>query len=240
MIFLIDYDNYEYNNKLNARKGLFYLAEKLINVVNANTATTEIKTRIRLYGGWYENKTLTRKAHTLITEASNSFPAVITTVNIAGATHKVIVNIELAYSLEIAPSTHLFNTFRARSAPKNLHCRNPLSLGCSEPHCPMQNMYSLFSTGNCPSPSCRRSLDDLIYKGEQKLVDTMMALDALYVSTSGIDTICFLTSDDDFWPVMLTLLTLGKKVIHVHTISGRRTSKSYCRGISCNYTEIDI
>lgn len=64
MMVFLDYDNLEYSTRV---KGLHYVAEKIIALVDPSCAKDK-RITIRLYGGWYENETITKRAQDLETE----------------------------------------------------------------------------------------------------------------------------------------------------------------------------
>ncbi|MBK7374298.1 MAG: hypothetical protein IPJ02_01605 [Chitinophagaceae bacterium] len=117
-LILIDYDNLKTVDK---RQGLLYVIEKVIKKINP-PEIKGVNIEIRLYGGWYENNNLTRLAQGLSIEISANFPA---RMYLSDSSTSVIVRVEMAYSLISEPLKHLFHTFRIRSAPNGLRCKNP-------------------------------------------------------------------------------------------------------------------
>jgi uncharacterized LabA/DUF88 family protein len=82
--------------------------------------------------------------------------------------------------------------------------------------------------------------EQLIYKSEQKLVDTMLAADLIYLCLQRDRKVAVVSSDDDMWPAIKTVLNLGMTVLHVHTSAGRRTPQFYTRGGLPTYVEMNI
>jgi uncharacterized LabA/DUF88 family protein len=74
-----------------------------------------------------------------------------------------------------------------------------------------------FSSGKCPQPSCDRKLNQFILRSEQKLVDTMLVSDLVYLAHTGEPCVVILSSDDDMWPGMLLAMSYGMRVVHVGT-----------------------
>src|SRR5882672_6290779 len=103
MNVLVDYDNIRQQH---SRKGLVYVVDRVLQAVASKHILPQ-RTRFRLYGGWYELRTLTRRAQGLVAEIAAQFPRV---VPIGGTS--VVVDVELAYSLEIEPGKHLWHTYR--------------------------------------------------------------------------------------------------------------------------------
>ncbi|RAJ89758.1 hypothetical protein LX87_05695 [Larkinella arboricola] len=228
-IILVDYDNLERGDR---NKGLVYVTEKIIDTV----AYKDLNGRnilLRLYGGWYENNKLSRAAQDLSIEVSANFPRPIL---LNDRTNKVIVNIEMAYSLISQPHNHLFHTFRTRGAPTGLHCHDPFSIsGCLKTGCPTKEVYNFVKNDICNA--CNTiSPSDIFYRREQKLVDTMLTSDLIHSANTNTvkSNIAIVSSDDDFWPGILTALYSGVKIFHIHT-KGRRTNPFYLNTANSNY-----
>lgn len=205
---LVDYDNLNHTDK---SRDLLYLADKIIHKFSLSE-TVERHVQIRLYGGWYENNLITRKAQNLRTEILRHFPAKIT---LSDNTSAAIVNVELALSLYSAPSIDLFNTYRRRGNPSGLICEDPSSLGCAEVSCPVANVYSFFKNKKCDRCNTIK-VDDVIFRQEQKLIDTMLTTDLIDISSLN-KRVCLTSSDDDMWPGILYSIAKGAKVFHMLT-----------------------
>jgi uncharacterized LabA/DUF88 family protein len=80
----------------------------------------------------------------------------------------------------------------------------------------------------------------LLYRTEQKLVDTMIAADLFALHLQSSRRIAVVTSDDDLWPPIKLLLQLGVQVFHIHTIPGRRTPQFYCRNAGTDYIQLEL
>src|SRR6476620_7468479 len=120
---LVDYDNLERSDK---SKGIDYIIEKIVNLLTPNDVTDRTHLRVRLYGGWYYKGTLSHAAQSLSSSISGKYPKIISSIKHSFA---LSVSAELAYSLLISPSEHLFNTFRRRQYSYELVCSHPHSLG---------------------------------------------------------------------------------------------------------------
>lgn len=105
--------------------------------------------------------------------------------------------------------------------------QRPAQAGCTIPHCPMQVVHQLFALGKCPEPSCSRTVDQLVRRSEQKLVDTMLVADLVHLAHPGESCIAVLSSDDDLWPGMLMAMSHGMQVVHVGT---KRVSSQHLYG----------
>src|SRR5437867_2699639 len=108
MDILVDYDNILPTLRA---KGLRYTAERILTAIPERLLPDGSRCRLRLYGGWYEQKSLTRRAQALSTEIQTSFPSPLVLISQAQA-RRLITMAELAYSTESVPQHHLFHTYR--------------------------------------------------------------------------------------------------------------------------------
>lgn len=214
---LVDYDNVDFPIR---KSGLLLLARRILTHVEGITPTKR-DVNIRLYGGWYEQNRLTRLAQRLSAEITNSFPCALLTTQ--GTS---IVGMHLARSLISVPGHDMLHTFRMRGAPPNLQCDDPLRGHCSEPHCPLTAMHTFVTRGVCPESTCQIRPQDLLHRGEQKLVDTMLTADLIHFSLNATSPLHIVTSDDDLFPGIIMTLAQGASVIHIHT-KGRVTNPIY-------------
>jgi len=149
-------------------------------------------------------------------EIGRDFPAVLPFRNEIGVFGKLRVNAELARSLEAEPSYHLFNTFREKSAPRSLKCAHPSTQGCNETDCPLACLPGLFDTEQCPQNGCAIRLHDVLFRREQKLVDTMLACDMIHAARLKCDFIILVSSDDDLLPAIRVVLLDGTPFARLH------------------------
>lgn len=106
MQLLVDFDNLHRSFE---GKSSIYRAESIVDRLHPMAFKPPDRIRIKLCVGWYEENRMTRKAQRLAADIQKSFPRPHVT--------KAMVNMELAYSLEVEPSRHLWHTLRARSHP---------------------------------------------------------------------------------------------------------------------------
>jgi uncharacterized LabA/DUF88 family protein len=210
---LIDYDNLNEDKK---RKGLLDLTTRALMSKPLPTRKTGGRCEARIYGGWYEATALTQLAQQIITEVVRDFPAILPFRNMEGVSGKLSVSAELARSLEAEPAHHLFNTFRQKSPPRSLKCVHPSTRGCSEPDCPLRTLPRLFETEQCPKDGCSIQLQDLLFRREQKLVDTMLACDMIHAARLKCDYIILVSSDDDLLPAIRVALLDGTPFARFH------------------------
>ena len=93
MTVFIDYDNVFSSDR---RLGLALLTEMVLETAEKAGYPPEPRTRVRLYGGWYEGPILSKRAQHLSAELASSFPFVYRHRSGSGACS---VSAELALSL---------------------------------------------------------------------------------------------------------------------------------------------
>jgi len=74
-------------------------------------------------------------------------------------------------------------------------------------------------------------------RSEQKLVDTMLTADMIYLAQAGVKDVCLVSSDDDLWVGIRTAILLGANVTQIHTMPGRDLAAFYARGVGPGYTQ---
>lgn len=228
MIILVDYDNID---KAILRHGIVYVINKIVSKVDTNEITSSRHITVRLYGGWYEQTHFTRRAQNLSADILASFPS---TATLSDNQTSVFINCEMAYSLLADPTNHLFHTYRPRGIPQGLKAKNPSTCGCSATNCSALATYQFIINDICTSCNTIKP-KDILYRSEQKLIDTMLTSDLIFSSNQSFN-LCIVSSDDDFWPGIMTTLTYGKKVIHIHT-RNRNTPSFYTRNTGNNYIQ---
>ena len=228
---LVDYDNL---TLLHKSRGLITIANQILGTLLPSDIPQKRKARIRLYGGWYAQGSSSRLAQELSVAIQANFPMIITVPSIGT---KLMVSMELAFALLITPHEHLLDTYRIRSCPSDLNCDDPSKHGCGDTSCPIKNVADCIKTGKCPKSTCSITPTDILYRGEQKLVDTMLTTDLFYLSMNSIEPLVVVSSDDDFWPAIRSVLALGSKVVHIHTKPKRRTPTHYRKTAPLTYSE---
>jgi uncharacterized LabA/DUF88 family protein len=229
MIILVDYDNI---NAAITRLGIVHLVNRIVSRIDPMEVDSTRRIIIRLYGGWYFNNTFTHLAQALSADISLHFP---NTFLLSDSTTSAIVNCEMAYSILADPTNHLFSTFRPRGMPSGLKAHNPvIHCGCKTANCPIVATHKFLLNQVCDV--CNRiKPEDIFYRGEQKLVDTMLTSDLIF-SANQPSNLAVVSSDDDFWPGIKTTLVNGKKVIQIHT-RRRTTPSSYTQTTHMNYIQ---
>jgi len=209
----IDYDNL---SSIQKESGILNVAQRIIASISNSIESKTGSCEIRLYGGWYEDDNLTQASQQLSIAIQDAFPSIIRVQNKNDDVVKITTTAELALSLLEEPSHHLFNTFRKKRKPGNIKVVSQNSVGCNSNLCLIPLAKKLLKKGICPAVGCGSEGEQIIYRHEQKLVDTMLTCDLLYLSEHHNDVIVVVSSDDDFLPPIRSLLNKGKKIIRCH------------------------
>jgi uncharacterized LabA/DUF88 family protein len=236
MDILVDYNNVPETAR---KKGPVFVVDKIIAALGSQHIGDSRRVSVRLYDGWYENRTPTRLAQRVATEVLANNPMTRTLSD--GTTERtVLVNTELAYSLRSAPAQHLWHTFRQSIHAGNVKFRHPSTSGCNDPDCLLIAAHQFLLHKRCPRHECKLTPEALIQRSEQKLVDTMMAADLFSLYLQSLRQAVVVTSDDDLWPAIRLVLQLGVQVFHIHTMPGRRTPQFYSQYAGPGYTQLEL
>lgn len=217
LVVFIDYDNLQEPQKA---AGILDVATKVLMRLPLNVQTGRGACEIRVYGGWYEGLNMTQLAQKLSVAIADDFPAIIRLPSAVG-TIALATTAELAVSMIEEPQYHLFNTYRKKGRPGNLRVQRPEQVGCTDLACPLPIAKKLLKNGSCSLSSCTITADDLVYRHEQKIVDSMLTCDMVYASQLMYDHIVLVSGDDDFLPPIRTLLLRGKSVARFHPRSNQ-------------------
>lgn len=233
VVVLVDYDNVE---EINRRRGLVDLLSISLVKLPANVLPDNTLVNTRLYGGWYEQDRPTALAETLRSEIDRQFPAVLRFLD-QGHQRRVKAIVDLARSLSIRPNNNLMNTFRPRREGPRFSSEHVPYSGCSMPdHCLMSVLGPLVSRRSCPVVTCGAKLRDIFVRRGQKLVDTMLTADAVFMASSQPNiTLVIVTNDDDLWPAICTAGHLGASIHHIHPKRNRRTPDVYLPTAPASY-----
>lgn len=237
MIFLVDYDNIR---AIDRNRGLSYIVERVVRSVGVAPFLSNPRARVRLYGGWHLRNQTSRMAQGLASDIASGFPRPIAVTDSTGNV-TVTARVELAHGLECDPRSVLRNTFRTRSAPQNLKPKAMPYAGCSQPAaCPLAVVNGFLTAGVCQQVGCTTTIDSVMERAEQKLVDGMIVADALHLSTRAVEPIAVVSSDDDLWPAVHGAVIYGANVYHVQTHAGRVAPPYYSGLIAGQYTQFSL
>jgi hypothetical protein len=187
---LIDYDNLRETQK---SSGVRDLITKLLFRMQLEPESVRGECNVRLYGGWYEEANMTPRAQDLSVEVQSEFPFIIRIPVRSGSVCAIRVNAELAVASIEEPDYHIFHTYRRKGKPTNVRIHKPEDVGCNDVSCPLPLLKKLLKKGNCPAASCAVEAKDLVYRHEQKTVDTLLACDLIHTSRLGVDRACLKT-----------------------------------------------
>jgi uncharacterized LabA/DUF88 family protein len=231
MDVLVDFDNVDERDR---RQGLLALCERIASAVGGERLEPAPVLRIRLYGGWFDGSRRSRRAQDLIAEQKRDFPTSLTLRTPAAAILKVRTQLELADALVAEPGTPLHRTVRARPGTHGLRCKWPGAAGCTQTDCSLASVPKFLIDEHCPKAGCTVTAEQLLVRNEQKLTDTMLVADLIYLALLGAkdDTIALVSSDDDMLPGIRTAVNAGARVLQLHTHQNRVTPSDYTRGLA--------
>lgn len=198
---IIDFDNY-FGIDLNkiTSEGLQFSFSEIVNLCENKFREFE-NISIRLYGGWYNEMSLTKQASSLqqLLYHVNVFPKVQNGKIIHGS-------IEMVSELYGIPDFRWGHTYKETNGIK--HVRIDFDIAdelCSNNRsaCPKFILYKFTKSKNkmCPVQGCN-NIHKNIFKGiEQKMVDTLIACDILSIADDDmIKGLVVISDDQDHFP----------------------------------------
>lgn len=217
----IDYDNLEETQK---HSGILSVVTSVLQKMHFDSLPSNSICHIRLYGGWFEGSSMSQLSQAVSVKIQQEFPGIIRLIDTKGRTSAIQASAELAMSLLEEPGFHLFDTYRRKAHPRNIRIETQANIGCSTQGCPIPIVQKLLRTGTCPTNGCTTGNKKLLYRNEQKIVDTMLTCDLLYLSQQQYNEILLISQDDDFLPPIRSIILRGSKIIRVHPkFSAHRT-----------------
>ena len=175
---------------------------------------------IRLYGGWHGDVPRTRvHLRPLTTQAIRRVPH-----SISGTR----VRLELAETPVWDRSLQLLGTVR-RSTPNRIPIALNQSPKCLDSTgCPLP-LLEKWCNGTCPDQTCPVRLSNVASVHHQKMVDTLLTADALFLALhEKLDAVLVASDDDDLFPAMLAVSNHVPKVV---VLTRRPAFPSYYRDI---------
>ena len=209
----IDYDNLE---RIHKSEGILGVVTTTLQKLSGKMNSPALQCEVRLYGGWFEGESMSKLSQDLSVGLQSDFPAVIRLPIAGGEICKIIITAELAFSLLEEPGYHLLNTYRKKGKPRNVRVTTPDDAGCISESCLLPLARKLLKNGSCPAIGCIAQNTPLVYRHEQKLVDTMLTCDLIYLSGQQYNFLVLVSADDDFLPPLRTLLLRGSNIIRIH------------------------
>jgi hypothetical protein len=205
---LIDFDNIDRSLRTNNPE----LENRLYRTITANNSYTEIN--LRFYGGWDYKKRLSGGAIGLLSDLYN-YPHRINNTKL---------NAELVRSLAFEKNNLPF-TFRRRNKNYVFNV-DPTKICKNDSTCDLYLIYTILNNHNC----CDKDIYSAFLFDEQKLIDTMISTDLLYLSTLKNVDLFLVSSDDDFIPIIRYLCYLGNSISIIHTHHPFSTKSEYKSG----------
>lgn len=213
-VIFIDYDNLSRQQKI---KGLLDIITQALVQMPFWGNLTRVKCNARIYGGWYEGETLTRDAQDVTGKLQKDFPTSRRLpMRNNGVQVTFSIDAELAVALIQEPGHLMFDTYRRKGKPRNIQVERPEDVGCDDKECFLPLVKKILNDGKCPKTECKVRKANLIYRHEQKIVDTMLSCDMIYAANEKA-SIALMSSDDDFLPPLRTVILQGTKVVRFHT-----------------------
>jgi uncharacterized LabA/DUF88 family protein len=231
----IDYDNLLETQRI---AGILDVTTKVLLQMQLPALVPTGTCDVRVYGGWYEGSTMTPLAQKVTASVQSEFPKIVRVPQSSGSASNFTATAALAVSLLEEPGHHLFSTYRRKAAPTNIRVEPSAVVGCSDKDCILDSARKLLRTGSCPVPSCAVTSQSLVYRHEQKIVDTMLACDLIYSVALGYDRCVLVSGDDDFLPPLRTALLRGMEAIRFHPKPNCRRAKF--PSIGKQLVEIDL
>ena len=234
-IVCIDYDNLLPLQKMG---GVLDVVTKVLVQLTWDLSITRASCEVRVYGGWYEGNQMTRLAQDVTVELQRDFPKIIRIPRTDGTLVALQATAELAVSLLQEPGHHLFNTYRRKGKPANVRVEKPEDVGCVDAACVLPQMKNLLKRGNCPKAGCSVTNCDLVYRHEQKLVDTMLTCDLIHSVDRVTGRVILVSGDDDFLPSLRTVLLRGGTAVRCHPKPN--TPRAQFPQIGAQLVEVDL
>lgn len=159
---------------------------------------------IRVYGGWYQQGSLTDKASTAFT-LLGGIDCAIPLQNSGRWVRWGIENVISAYG-----TNHFWdNTYRQKNGLPRILVNTDAQrerCGIDKSHCPVEIVKKISKAPRkiCPVDNCTLKAEDIFQTFGQKMIDTMMACDILTIAEEPeTDAIAVMTDDVDMLPALV-------------------------------------
>lgn len=239
IVVLIDFDNYFKKPITLYSITEFEYELKIIldTVIKSLTNNTYYNLTIRLYSGWLENATYTRKTSDTLQKIAgiDLFPLF--------AEENIVINgrIEIAVSLYEIPQYIFGHTYREKKGiPRIRINREVMGEICdnNKEHCPGHILSSFTRKKNriCSVDGCPTNHNELFFLREQKMVDTMIACDIITFCENNSINALFLVSDDtDHIPALITGSNKNINIKNIHLYIRNNQNEEYFANILSNF-----
>lgn len=222
LFVLVDYDNLgSFRNAKTLDAVVRHIESRIPNQFMDGISRVEV----RLYGGWTTGRSLTRQAQVLGAEIQSQFPATTQRLDPTGKLVTRILTVAFARSGLFLPSEDLADTFMPRRSARDVKVNPSGWRTCASPQkCKLAPIESFLRDKQCDCGSCGVTPQDLLYRDEQKQVDTLLVADMAELTLrQGTRKLAVVSSDADMWPGVLLCLTAGASVCQIHTSPGGST-----------------
>lgn len=199
LIVIVDFDNYFRETNLDVQKLEFALSNVIRQCEKTFSGFRQIL--IRLYGGWYQETSLTKQASQIqqLLSQIHLFPKILGTMKLNGS-------IELVSQLYELPTFKWFYTYKEKHGLPRLRINHNIEDGIcthNKDICPkyILNKFTSHKGKTCSILGCKNSNKEIFKTLEQKMVDTMIACDIISVANmEDIKGIFVLSDDQDHFP----------------------------------------
>lgn len=211
------------------------LAEQIVGDVD-----DEHYVSIRLYGGWYQQMTMSNAASDVQTKISH--------LRIFDS-HPLDNRKRLRGKVELALVQNgldliWYNTLQEKQGLPRLRIDQEMqgeSCTRNESRCPVHILKKFLNTKRtiCQTEGCRTIHQQVFYRREQKMVDTMMTCDTLtYASDPEVNSVYVVSDDIDLFPgIAISKVMNAGKDIHL-LVSSDQTRERYMATL--NHFHIDV
>lgn len=231
-VAIIDFDNFisdysildsetEFNQKIN----------DILNIIVDNSTSYIL---LRFYGGWYVNGTLSRIGSLIQQRISTTriFP-----INKGGKNYHG--QIELAGSINAIDGFIFNNTYRIKNGLPNIRIDTEhLNNHCSSSHdlCPARILRKFTKSKNrqCGTNDCTVINKNAYKQIDQKMVDTMMAIDIVdFGENPNVSKIILFSDDTDLVPSVLRSKIKDNKI---NVVASKSTTKNIYSDLEIHFT----
>ena len=182
IVIIVDFDNYFPGQLQNYTiQELESFFTKIINLIFSEHNDTH-NIIIRLYGGWYQENVYTQKASLLATylQQIDIFPIITDTGKVDGS----VAIAEQQYGLDFV----WYNTFQKKAGLQKVlidHTKESQICSSNSEQCPVRILQKFIKNKErlCNNNGCNTKHQEILYRKEQKMVDTMMTCDVITYSS---------------------------------------------------------
>ena len=208
---LVDYDNLGVYKP----KSINDIVTLTLSRVLRYIGESRIHCLVRLYGGWFTKEGQSNEGKAVLVKLQGNEDIIETQVGKDGQRVVAKVHVEMASSILQKPECDLFFTYRTKARTYDLRVKKQEETECKHDSCLLPLLAKFLKTRKCPRDGCSVDEADLVWRNEQKLVDSMIVCDLLYSADVQVDYIVLVSDDDDFVPPLVALSVMNKNVIRI-------------------------